>query len=900
MSTPDLLLRTRKVFEQKDGEINTLKDEISLMSSELEQERQKVEELTAMLIERAQDYDVVQHELAEKNEIVQSQSEIMTTQREKIDELSSLVRKLEQESLTYRNLLAAHEERSRDLTQRENEVEQKLVAIANANSAVASPAPSSKPTSRTETPEKGTLEIDVSHTGNHSPNRADAADARAYLSPAHHERLLQSLNSGESSPVCDFLPESDVWDFQQFVATETVASCTGPVGALAVTGKYLFSAEGSRMMPARSLGDESSTIRVWDIHRKVLLTKLSGHTKGVRSLIIQDKILFSAGSDGTIRAWQAHKPFQSLGIMSGGPSGGLVYSLAFSGTNLYSGHADGSVRIWDYHTCTLHARIPAHKRGVWALAISDSGDRLFSGGNDGMIHVWSLSTRLLIASIRAHACGVWCLAFTQEGLLFSGSDDKTIRVWDATTLECRATLSGHTGHISMLLCIDHGRLLSASSDKTVRVWSTRALTCTHVLPLMHGRGVQALAYRTGCLFTGAYDGSILVWTLLGMSERWRALSLSDCLDAGLLPVQDVITSTLQSPCHVTRLVSSHADKQLRCWDLGSEGCQLVRAFPHPSTALCLAVAPTATMPVAVIGCMDGMLRAWHLEDLTEIGSWVASDRHGIRALAFEEATIAGDDTHLMASLDGMGMIKLWRWSMPAGSPYMMPLSGPPAAYVDAGRPSVSSPSAAQAAASLLMLPNRQVVVGGDKGLWMGIYTYHALSASYVWKKWRQVAVGSVRRLWTGQVARLGQVLLCGLSSGAMAVYCLSADAMPSLLVTLPCGRTAVRAALLSAGLLLTCTEDRQLKVWDLRATGSSSQGPITPLQSVVLNKGFGASLCADGRRIICLTAGDVAEIICYAPVSNTERAQVDEQSSMAFSDLYSPTRGNSSSSHGVA
>ena len=59
MSTPDLLLRTRKVFEQKDGEINTLKEEISLMSSELEQERQKVEELTAMLIERAQDYDEI-------------------------------------------------------------------------------------------------------------------------------------------------------------------------------------------------------------------------------------------------------------------------------------------------------------------------------------------------------------------------------------------------------------------------------------------------------------------------------------------------------------------------------------------------------------------------------------------------------------------------------------------------------------------------------------------------------------------------------------------------------------------------------------------------------------------------------------------------------------------------
>ena len=66
--------------------------------------------------------------------------------------------------------------------------------------------------------------------------------------------------------------------------------------ALAVSGDFLFS------------GSADTTIRVWSIATKELITTLTGHTNWVMALAVSGDFLFSGSIDKTIRVWKARLP----------------------------------------------------------------------------------------------------------------------------------------------------------------------------------------------------------------------------------------------------------------------------------------------------------------------------------------------------------------------------------------------------------------------------------------------------------------------------------------------------------------------------------------------------------------------------------------------------------------
>jgi WD40 repeat protein/DNA-directed RNA polymerase specialized sigma24 family protein len=327
---------------------------------------------------------------------------------------------------------------------------------------------------------------------------------------------------------------------------------------------------------------------------------LSGHAGGVNGLALgRDGRLFSASSDGSVKAWDLGT---GLEVRTWADVGGPVGDVAVSpdGSRVACAWTENpppsqTRSFWDL--TGLHAwvgldplignpalrgldgkplrplggrvtvREAATGRRLLTLnegqadvinnvCFSPDGRRLAGATSGGQVKVWDAGTGRLLRTLRGHTAAVRVAAFSADGRrLVTASADKTARLWDADTGKQVLAFRGHQAGVLCAAFGPGGRVVSSAADGAVRVW--RAAT---------GAELLALPARAGPVTVVAFspDGSRLL-TAGGMT-----LELWDAATGRALASLRRHTDTINWAAFLAdgrQLASASDDRTIQVWDL---------------------------------------------------------------------------------------------------------------------------------------------------------------------------------------------------------------------------------------------------------------------------------------------------------------------------------------------
>ncbi|HET8662591.1 MAG TPA: TIR domain-containing protein [Micromonosporaceae bacterium] len=257
------------------------------------------------------------------------------------------------------------------------------------------------------------------------------------------------------------------------VQTELAPALTGvPYGFHIQVGRLpqalAYSADGNTL----AVGCDNGGILICDTLSGLLLRTLQGHHGRVYAVAAAgDAAVASAGSDGTVRMWDAATGAQRW-VRAAEREWVWPLVLNRRGTTVAVSDSTGMVELVDAANGAVRHALPGPAAPVWTAAFRPDDTQLACAGSDGVVQLWDVATGRLERRLAGHGGSVYRLAYSPDGRWLATSDEAgTVRVWDVATGQLRHRLTGHARSVYTLGFHPSGRLLaSADTGGSIRLW----------------------------------------------------------------------------------------------------------------------------------------------------------------------------------------------------------------------------------------------------------------------------------------------------------------------------------------------------------------------------------------------------------------------------------------------
>jgi WD40 repeat protein len=284
--------------------------------------------------------------------------------------------------------------------------------------------------------------------------------------------------------------------------------------------------------------------------------------------------LLTAGSDGTVRLWDATSSAVSeLLVLRGHTSDVVDASFSPDGRRIVSAGADQTVRVWDAESGEEIGQLQGEIAGVWRVAFSPDGQTIASVGQDQVINVWDADTlEPAPYSPIPTVVPLFALAFSPDGSTLAagggrvqGSPNGEIFLYDLATGNSLADETLHTNVVDDLaFSTDGATLYSVAVDGT-----------EGTLDVASGEGsIQTLYPDQGIYAVGIGGDGTVIFGLGDGSIHVRAPGASSADNDVVLAEHSAQIWDIAVSPDGTEFVSASRDGDARVWNLEDQATRL--------------------------------------------------------------------------------------------------------------------------------------------------------------------------------------------------------------------------------------------------------------------------------------------------------------------------------------